>query len=176
MEKLEGTIPIVRRIAIITLVGFLVVILAGPMLTIAGILLPFAVVGLLVWIPFRGIMLWKQGGTSAVAQAAKKGVGHVFAVPAWILGRVFGGAKWILTTAFGLVGFVLGLILPTLLGAFGGAILGIIGGMEHHDAAFRVPAGVLIGAAIGLLAGAWRSKPSRTVVVVRHVPEGLHRA
>jgi hypothetical protein len=176
MEKLEGAVPIIRKIAIITLVGFLVMVLAGPALTVAGILLPFAVVGLLVWIPFKGFMLWKQGGWEAVQHATRKGFGYVFAVPVWILSRVFRGATWILGSVFGLIGFILGLILPTLLGTVGGAILGAIGGMEHQDADFRIPAGAAIGALVGLMAGALRSKRVKTIVVVRHVPERVQHA
>jgi hypothetical protein len=170
MERIEGVFPVLRKLAIITLIGMLVMVLAGPMLTIAGVLLPFAIVGLLVWIPFRAVMLWREGGFHAVGQATRTGIGRIFAVPAWILGKVFGGVHWVLSTAFSLVGFVLGLILPTLLGTVGGAVLGFIGGMEHQDADFRVPAGALIGATIGLLAGALRSRRPKTVVVIKHVP------
>jgi hypothetical protein len=176
MEKLQGTVPILRKAAIITLVGFLAITLAGPLLTIAGVLLPFAVVGLLVWIPFRGIMMWKQGGWPAVGETVKRGLGRVVAIPAWIIGRAFGAVAFVLGSAFSLVGFVLGLILPVLLGTVGGAVLGFIGGMEHQDADFRVPAGALIGATVGLLAGALRSKPVRTVVVVRPAPQELRHA
>ncbi|HEV3085537.1 MAG TPA: hypothetical protein VGY66_37635 [Gemmataceae bacterium] len=178
MEKLQGTVPILRKAAIITLVGFLVITLAGPLLTIAGVLLPFALVGLLVWIPFRGIMMWKQGGWSAVGDTVKRGLGRMVAIPAWIVARAFGAVAFVLGSAFSLVGFVLGLILPVLLGTVGGAVLGLIGGMEHQDADFRVPAGALIGAVVGLLAGALRSrsKPVRTVVVVRPAPQELRHA
>ena len=94
MEKLQGTVPILRKAAIITLVGFLAITLAGPLLTIAGVLLPFAVVGLLVWIPFRGIMMWKQGGWSAVGDTVKRGLGRVVAIPAWIVARAFGAVAF----------------------------------------------------------------------------------
>jgi hypothetical protein len=176
MEMLQGTVPMVRKAAIITLVGFLAVFLAGPVLTVAGVLLPFALVGLLVWIPFRGIVLWRQGGWEAVQAATHKGFGRVLAVPAWILATAFGGVKWVVGSAFSLVGFTLGLILPTLLGGIGGAILGFMGGMQHQDADFRIPAGALIGACVGLLIGATRSRSPRTVVVVRHVPQAVRPA
>jgi len=167
-----------RKAAIITLIGFLVITLAGPLLTLAGVLLPFAVVGLLAWIPFKGIMMWKQGGWTALGGSMKRGLGRVVAAPVWLLGRAFGAVGWVLGSVFGLVGFVLGLILPVILGAVGGGVLGAIGGFEHQDADFRVPAGIVIGAAVGLLAGAFRSrsKPARTVVVVREAPPELRHA
>jgi hypothetical protein len=177
MEKLQSTVPILRKAAIITLIGFLVITLAGPLLTIAGVLLPFAVVGLLVWIPFKGIMKWKQGGWTAVGESMKRGLGRVIAAPVWLLGRAFAAVWWVLGSVFGLVGFVLGLILPVILGAVGGGVLGAIGGFEHQDADFRVPAGIVIGAAVGLLAGALRSRSKpRTVVVVREAPPELRHA
>ncbi|HEV3119875.1 MAG TPA: hypothetical protein VGY58_22640 [Gemmataceae bacterium] len=165
-----------RKAAIITLVGFLAVFLAGPVLTVAGVLLPFALVGLLVWIPFRAFMLWRQGGLEAVQASTKRGFGRILAVPVWLLATAFGGVRWIVGTAFSLIGFVLGLILPTLLGGVGGAVLGFLGGMEHHDADFRVPAGALIGAGIGLLAGAMRSRSPKRIVVIRHIPEPVRSA
>src|SRR5438128_822840 len=139
MEKLQGTVPMLRKAAIITLIGFLVITTAGPLLTIAGVLLPFAVVGLLVWMPFKGIMMWKQGGWTALGGSMKRGLGRVVAAPVWLLGRAFGAVGWLLGSVFGLVGFVLGLILPVVLGAVGGGVLCAIRGFEHQDAEFRVP-------------------------------------
>jgi hypothetical protein len=177
MERLQGAGNVVRKIAIITLTGFLIVVLSGPVLTLAGVLLPFALVGLLVWIPVQGFLTWKHGGWDAVAAAGKRTGGYVFAVPMWILSRVFGAVRWVFATVFGTVGFVLGLIFPVVAGAIGGAILGAIGGMEHQDAEFRIPAGLIIGALVGLLAGTLRfsSRPVKTVVV-REIPAGLHQA
>ena len=176
MEKLQSTVPILRKAAIITLIGFLAITLAGPLLTIAGVLLPFAAVGLLVWIPFKGIMMWKQGGWTALGGSVKRGLGRVVAAPVWLLARAFGAVGWVLSSVLGLVGFVLGLILPVILGAVGGGVLGAIGGFEHQDADFRVPAGIVIGAGVGLLAGALRSRsrPVRTVIVREAPPELRH--
>ena len=47
------------------------------------------------------------------------------------------------------------------------AILGVIGGINHQDAEFRVPAAILIGAGIGALYGAFRTRSVQKVVVLR---------
>jgi hypothetical protein len=177
MVCMQGAANVFRKLTLITLVGFLVVVLSGPALTLLGVLLPFALVGLLVWIPFRALMLARQGGWSAVRAGARTALRRVFTVPLWILSRVAGGLGWIIRFAFGIVGFVLGLLLPTIAGAILGAVLGIIGGMEHQDAEVRVPAGAAIGATIGLLAGATRSRQPRRikVIVPRPMPQVAQR-
>jgi hypothetical protein len=169
MESLKAATPVLRRIAIITLVGFLVVMLAGPVLTLAGALVPFALVGVLVYIPYRLVMLGREGGMAAVGRAVGKGVRSVAAVPVWIVSRVLGLVSMVLGTIWGLITFLLRLILPTLAGAIGGGVLGAIGAMEFEDAEVRIPAGIVIGAAVGLLAGALRSRSVKRVVVERVV-------
>jgi hypothetical protein len=181
MERLQGTTQVLRKAGLITLIGFLAVILSGPVLTVLGILLPFALVGLLVWIPFRAFVAAKHGGLPEVGQQAKTALRNVAAVPVWILGTAFALVGFVLKTGWGIVAFLLGIIFPTIAGAFLGGVLGLIGGIEHNDAEVRVPAGAAIGASIGLIAGAWRTKPAKQVVIIERVPvergpEALQRA
>src|SRR5262249_14459341 len=166
MENVQcSTGNIVRKAALMTLVGFLVVILSGPILAVLGVLLPFAVVGFLVWVPFRLLVVAKHGGWPAVRDTTTKTVRAVVRIPLWAATHLVSGLRFVLGTAFGLIGFLAGIILPTLAGGFLGAVLGAVGGMQHNDADFRIPAGAAIGASIGLLAGAWRSKPEKRVVI-----------
>ena len=173
MEKLQDAGHIVRKVALMTLIGFLAVILSGPIIAVLGVLLPFAVVGFLVWVPFRLLVVAKHGGWPAVRDTTRKAIRGVLAIPLWIATHVGSALKFVLGTVFGLIGFLGGIILPTLAGGFLGAVLGAVGGMQHHDADFRIPAGAAIGASIGLLAGAWRSKPAKRVVI-RPVANCLH--
>jgi hypothetical protein len=160
MERLQGTGDVIRKVAGITLIGFLVVVLIGPVLTVAGALLPFALVGLLVYIPYRLLLASKQGGWPAVRDLGKKAVRTAVALPLWIGGRVTALVSFILRAVFRLIGTVFGLVFAVGTGAVIGAALGFIGGMEHHDLDMRVPAGALIGASVGLLALVLKSKPA----------------
>src|SRR6516165_4561118 len=132
MNKVESAGQILRKVIIFTLVGFLVVVLSGPVLTLLGVLLPFALVGFLVWIPFQGYRLWRKGGWPSVRQAGAKAVRTVVAVPVWLISRAAAAVFGLVRLVFGFLGFVLGLAFPTLAGAILGATLGLIGGIEHQ--------------------------------------------
>jgi hypothetical protein len=175
MERVQEAVPIIRKAALITLIGFLVIMLAGPVLSLLGVLLPFALVGLLVWIPFRLFVIGRQGGWTAVRQTTGRVLRTALAVPGRIVARVLRAAGWVLGLVFGLIGFVLRLALPTVAGVILGGALGVIGGIEHNDVVFRAPAGALIGGGIGLLAGALRGRRPRPVII-RVAPGELHRA
>jgi hypothetical protein len=175
MEKLQDAGHIVRKVALMTLIGFLAVILAGPILTVIGVLLPFALIGFLVWAPVKLLVVAKNGGWPAVRATTHRVAHGVLAVPVWTIYHLGAGLKYVVLSVFGLIGFLGGIILPTIAGAFLGAVLGLVGGMNHNDADVRIPAGAVIGGSIGLVAGAWRSKPAKRIVI-RPVADGLTRA
>jgi hypothetical protein len=70
----------------------------------------------------------------------------------------------------GALGFAFRIIAPAVAGAFLFALLGAIGGVAHQDAEFRIPAAALIGAGLGALYGAFKTRPVREVVVLRAAP------
>jgi hypothetical protein len=46
-------------------------------------------------------------------------------------------------------------------GVIAGGLLGMVGGMEHNDADMRIPAGMLIGGAVGTVAAIMHARPKR---------------
>ncbi len=177
MEHTQRAAGLFRQIVLITVIGFLVVVLAGPVLTVVGVLLPFALVGLLVWIPIRLFMVGRQGGMAAVGSTVGTTARKILAVPGWLITRFGRAVKFVFGTALALVGLVVGIVFPVLVGGVLGGTLGVIGGLEHHDALVRVPAAVAIGAGIGLLTALWpATKPRPKFVEIRPiVVEGAHR-
>jgi hypothetical protein len=172
MDNLQSAAQVARKVALITVLGFLVVVLSGPVLTMLGVLLPFALVGLLVWVPYRLFLEARQGGMPAVGRTAGQAIRTVVAVPFWAIGRLLALIGFVVRGTFGLIGIILGLTIRVGAGAGIGAILGVIGSLEYHDPQVRVPAGALIGAAVGLLAWALRSRPARPqVIIVRPAPQ-----
>jgi hypothetical protein len=160
MEKLQGSAHILRHVVLWTLIGFGVLVLSGPIIAIVGTLLPFALVGLLIWLVVRAIML----GPLMVGRIIGRTVHAVLAVPRWAGRTAFHGVRRVGQAGWSTVSFVGSILLPAFAGALVGAMLGLIGGMEHNDADVRVPAGAVIGAGIGLVAGVTRPRRSRKVV------------
>ncbi|HLJ91790.1 MAG TPA: hypothetical protein VKU02_01225 [Gemmataceae bacterium] len=178
MESLHSTADIIRKVALFTLVGFLVVFLIGPALTVVGVILPFALVGFLVWLPFRVLVQRREINWTGLPEKAGRLVrtvltlpfrvgAAILSIPLRILGLLLTGVVGLLRLVGGALGFALRITIPALAGAVVFALLGAIGGMTHHDAEFRVPAAALIGAAIGALYGAFRTKTVEKVIVLR---------
>jgi hypothetical protein len=186
MESLHSTADIVRKVAIFTAVGFLVVFLIGPVLTVLGLILPFALVGFLVWLPIRLLVQRKEINWSGLPEKTGQIVRRVLAIPVRIgsaivsipfriIGFLLSGVVGLIRLVGGVLGFALRLIIPTVAGAFLFAILGAIGGMNHQDAEFRVPAAALIGAAIGALYGVFRTREVQKVIVLRPASAAPHQ-
>jgi hypothetical protein len=176
MESLHSTAEIIRKVALLTVVGFLAVFLIGPVLTLVGVVLPFALVGFLVWLPFRLFVQRRQVNWSGLPRKAGQVAGSILSIPVRIIAFVASLALGILRLVGGVLGFALRIILPTVAGAFLFALLGAIGGVSHQDAEFRIPAAALIGAAIGLLYGVFRTKEEKKVIVLRPVTVTAERS
>src|ERR1700693_2953917 len=72
-----GAAAIFRKVVLMTLIGFGVVVLSGPAIAIIGTLLPFALVGGLVWLLVQPILL----GPRVVWGTIRGGVRLVLALP-----------------------------------------------------------------------------------------------
>src|SRR5688500_5046059 len=118
MEYMQTTAQILRKVAIITLVGFLVVVLSGPVLTLVGALLPFALVGFVVWVGYRLVLIARESGWRGVGAAAGRVVRTALAVPLWVVARIFGLIRGVFRLVFGAVGFALRVLIPLVGGAF----------------------------------------------------------
>ena len=167
MEQLKSGKSVVRQFAIITVIGFLVVTLAGPALAIIGTLLPFALVGGAVWLVYKGFTM----GPKFVFSTIGKVVGGSVAVLLFLPKLVFRGARrlggFTFNSAKAVAFFTGSIAIPMVVGSLIGGALGAMGGMEHHDMELRVPVGVAMGAGIGLLTVLVRTRPaSRQVASV----------
>jgi hypothetical protein len=197
MESPQTAADVIRKLLFLALFGFLAVILAGPVLAILSILasliisvvaivLPFALIGLLVWLPFQALVLGRQIHWHKIGQAG----GVLFRGAFHALGQVVGGGFRLL----GAIGskvkavalFFSRIVLDVVGGALVGGVLGVIGGQLHGDVEGRVPVAMLIGAGVGVVIAlarlTERSKPVVVAKVVkpmkepeppRNVPNGL---
>jgi hypothetical protein len=161
---------ILRKAAIMTAIGFLVIVLGGPLLGLIATLLPFLLVGFLIWLVIRMVIL----GPLVVGRFIGRVVRGVFRIvtapPRLIFRLIRGGVVRVGHGVGRMSGFVRGIFWETVCGAAVGAMLGMIGGVQHEDAEFRVPIGAVIGGFIGLLAGASRSRATRQDEVPAVIP------
>jgi hypothetical protein len=167
METVPSTPLVLRKVALMTLIGFMVIVLSGPIIAVAAALLPFALIGFVFYLLLQALILGPRVAGKIVGETFR-GLFHVFVLgPARLLAKVGHGAGFLLHLGWSFVAFLLAILLPTVLGGVVGGALGVVGGIEHQDADMRIPAGIVIGAAIGAMAGfMMRGKPQPKRVVV----------
>jgi hypothetical protein len=161
MQQTDNPKGVIRQLAILTLVGFLVVTLGGPALALIGVLLPFALVGAGVWVIFKAVTL----GPKVAFGLAASLIRGVFNVVLFIPRQLFSAAGFVLTKTGTAVKVVVGALAPLVLGAMVGGILGGVGGVQHHDPEIRIPVGLALGAGVGLLYAITRTKPAREQIL-----------
>jgi hypothetical protein len=156
MQQFENPRGVIRQLAILTLVGFLVVTLSGPALALLGVLLPFALVGAGVWLLVKVITAGPRvafGLAGALIRGTVQAIlfipRHLFAAASTVLSKTGSGAR-----------VVAGALAPLAIGAIIGGGLGFVGGAEHHDQEIRIPLGLAMGAGVGLLYAVTRSRPA----------------
>jgi hypothetical protein len=172
MENRENTCGVVRKIGLLALLGFGVVILSGPILAILSIaisfgavVLGFALVGFLVWSFFQFLIYGRQAawdnmqafGANAAQAAGSIGrtTGRVLAFPIRILAVVVGGillaAGFLLKQVWHLLGFLSRTAVLCVLGVFLGLIVGLIAGVANHNMDVAIPTNALIGGGVAVM-------------------------
>lgn len=163
-----------RKIVFLTVMGFGVVLLSGPILAILSVMLSlgfvalgFAVVGFMVWIPFRMMVVGHEGALQEVHELGR-GVGRGLGGAGRVTGRVLTFPARVLTAVVMGIFFVLGwMIRKTWLttrvlleiglvaaaGVAGGIAVGVAGVGPAHDPELAIPMNAVLGGIIGALVG-----------------------
>jgi hypothetical protein len=151
---------IVRKLALFALIGFGVVMLAGPILAVLSVVVPFALVGFLVWglfaLVFQGKRLdWREVGAQ-VRQVGGAGL-RLAAAPLRAFSGVLGGVllvTWFLWRKFwGTVWFVVEIALLAVTGVGVGALVGFLNRAQHPNLEVAVVGNAIIGGALAAVAG-----------------------
>src|SRR5262249_2786665 len=130
--KMSAT-TVIRKLVLFSLFGFVVVMVSGPVLALLSVVLPFALVGFLVWglfaLVFQGKQLdWRQLGANV------RGVGEaglrLAALPVRAFAGVLGGGLLVLAFLWrrfwGTVWFAVEIALLAATGVGVGALVGFI--------------------------------------------------
>jgi hypothetical protein len=167
MQNQPSPFVFFARVGMLGLLGFAVVILAGPLIGIIATILPFVLIGFVAWCliqllhsgPRATWQTLREACRFAGAVTAKvaHGFGRVFTYPAQSAVRVYhasrqlAGKAWRGTTAGAKMAVEGGVV--TLSGAGIGLVVGLITSATKQDREFAVPTNIAIGAA--LAAGVW---------------------
>jgi hypothetical protein len=168
----EQASNVLRKFGYFAFMGFAALLLAGPLIGIVvalfslfvamiSVLAPFAVIGLLVWVPIRII---SGNPRKALAEARQAGgtVWNSVLKPPLVRGKqicFWAGTAFGSTT--GRAEQIGGMLKETACGAAVGALLGIaagVGGQEvFPDAALGAAAGAVVGMFVGFTRMGWSS-------------------
>jgi hypothetical protein len=199
MENRESTCGVIRKIGLLAILGFGVVVLSGPILAIlsivlsfAAVVLGFAFVGFVVWSCFQFLIHGRQmaleniqafaAGTGHALGSILRTAGRVIAFPvralAFIVGGILFGAGFLLRQLWHTVGFLSRTALLVAMGVVLGLIVGAIAGVANHNLDVALPTNALIGGGVALVASVlltlFDRKPQRypRVVTLRVSGEG----
>lgn len=180
-----------RKLIFLAALGFAVVLVSGPVLAIlsvflslALVILSFAFVGFLVWLPFHFLFAGKEAALENL-----RGMAHTFGDALLRLGKMAGqvlrfvpraGGKigdialgvlgFVLRTVFGTIGFVGETAIVALCGAIVGAAFGLFNGNIHHNLEVAVPMSAALGAAIATVVSTTMTVWEKWSVAVQPAP------
>lgn len=178
-----------RKVFLLAAIGFAAILLSGPilavvsvLLSVGGVIAAFALVGFLIWLPFRMLMVGPEralvnardmgaGVMHDVGRVARRGA-SIVSWPLWLtrsaLIALLAAGWFTLRATFTTARFALSLTFLVAMGAGLGAVLGIGAGLSQgHDVGPSVLANALAGAAIALVCGVVMAFPRRQVA---HIP------
>jgi hypothetical protein len=149
-----------RKLALLALTGFLFVTLIGPFLAIVGVLIGFAAVGLLVWIPVRILVLKKPINWGQLRDTGRKcggvvvsGCNRIGGGAMKVRGVVWNHGQAFFAGIYSAVLLVAAVFRETFCGAVVGALLGILRGSPGSFPWESLIWGISVGAAVGALVG-----------------------
>jgi hypothetical protein len=172
MGSKPGFCQVARKVCLLALFGLIAITLAGPILSLVFVVLSFALIGFIFWLPIRLLLYGKSGAVrdglekgKALAQSGGRAVGA-----AWRgttrLGR---GLHLALRGTARLVGAI-------LLEALSGAAVGVLVISTCWPQHAVTPGAVVLAGLVGALAGVLVvvSRPRRAgESAVEQSPEGL---
>jgi hypothetical protein len=159
VESKPSFVAPLRKVAALAAFGFLAIVLAGPVLSILIVVLTFAVIGFLLWLPVRPLLQrrdgrWRTGVEQAVGYAQRSGE---------LLGSAWHRAVRRAREAHGSVRNTASVVGAVLLETLSGAVVAVLvvttcWPQPAHAA--MVPVALLVGILAGVLVVACRVQPA----------------
>jgi hypothetical protein len=173
VESKPSFLALLRKISALALFGFLAVVLAGPILSVLFVVLTFALIGFVLWLPVHALLRrkdanWREG-VERVRDFTQSGLNLLAAV--WVGSlRLLSGGHTALRGTASIIGMVL---LETVSGAVVGMLLVSTCWPPHSLTPGTVVLAALVGAVLGVLVVVSRARPAEEGVFEQS-PEGLN--
>jgi hypothetical protein len=181
---MHGSTDVMRKIAVLALVGFGAIVLSGPILAILSIVLSlgtvvlgFALVGFMIWLPFRILVAGQQvalQNVHALGHGLARAGGQVFwlaSLPFRWAARLSAGVLFLLLAllrlAFSTTRFVLEVSIVAGVGALVGALIGLVFDSASPDLGLVIATNALAGSVIGALVAIVMTWQERRPAIVR---------
>ena len=162
MEHTTILLVLLRRLVFLALCGFVVVMVAGPVFAVLGILIAFAAIGLLVWLPLRLLGFGKPIKWHRVRDAGHKCWGAVAVRGNRVRGEILTRGQPYLTQACETGRYLGRIFRETMSGALVGAMLGLIPAVQYEHVRPMI-LGACFGALVGAIVGLSSRSPAREV-------------
>lgn len=169
MRGTPSILGLIRLGVLFTVLGFLAITVGPVVAGVALAVLPFALVGFGVWLAYQALHRGPRAVAEQVRDVGQGAYEHAHRVVTLPV-RASAGLKRLVQRSgqlsLRLVRSLVGIFSPALAGALVGGALGATGGAHYHDLAVRVPAGIAMGALIGLVVGLqWRRSEPKPIVL-----------
>jgi hypothetical protein len=173
VEDLHQPTNVLRQIVYLALIGFAAVTLLGPILAVLGALLSlgvvvlgFAILGFLIWLPFRALVAGQRVAVenfhdlrrdlSVLVGRVLRGIVQVLTFVPRLALRILVGlirlAFALLRLTFSGLRFFLEVGVLAATGALVGVVMGFLGGGQGHDLDVAIASNAIMGGALGSLA------------------------
>jgi hypothetical protein len=173
VECKPGFCQIVRKVCLLALFGLVAITLAGPILSLVFVVLTFALIGFLFWLPIHFLIHGRDGAVRssldkarAIARHGGRAVGAIWH-GTMCLGRE------VHETVRGTASVIGAVLLETLSGVVVGILLVTTCWPQHAVTPEAVGIAGLLGALAGLLVVVSRSRRA-AASAVEQSPEGLN--
>jgi len=149
-------VMVLRKLIVLAFFGFIIVMVAWPVLAALGILLGFALIGLLVWVPLRCLGFGRPIEWHKMRDASHKCLGAAAIGCNRVAGQIWNQEHPYLHRVRETGRYLARICRETMSGSLVGGMLGLIPAMQHGS-----PVPVLLGCCVGAFVGALVGLSSR---------------
>jgi F0F1-type ATP synthase assembly protein I len=173
VERKPGLCQIARKVCLLALFGLVAVTLAGPILSLVFVVLTFALIGFLFWLPIHLLIYGKDGAVRDSLEKCQAIARRGLRITAAVCHGSMHVGRELHETIRGTASVIGAVLLETLSGAVVGILLVMTCWPQHAVTPGEVVLAGLLGALAGVLVVVSRARRA-SEPAVEQSPEGLN--